>query len=234
MKSPFYLFIYFTIIFIFVYRFASVCKFLESSAEPHVFVKDMAYSVTPDEYKFFPAGYKHAFLIRHPLRVFRSWRKALYASHSALNLLTGEAAVEETYDVERDCPYMTSGGLMYKDICDIWKYVQENLDSDPIIIDGDDLLSKPAEVLPNFCRAIGLPYDESLLTWDASPEVAKKWKLLADGLVETTVDFYGTAILSGKFMQASKPPSRDEVTPDVIRCADQVMKYYVEMHEARQ
>ncbi|XP_054753256.2 uncharacterized protein LOC129259014 [Lytechinus pictus] len=213
--------------------FASIGKFLESSSERHVFVKDMAYAITPNEYNFLPAGYKHAFLIRHPLRVFRSWRKAMFAQHSALGLLKGEAAVEETYDLERDCPYLNSGGLMFKDTYDIWKYVCENLDSDPIVIDGDDLLSKPAKVLPKFCEAIGFPYDESLLSWDASAEITKSWKLPADGLVGNLAHLYGTAILSGEFLEASQPPSRDEVTADVLRCSDEIMKYYEEMYEAR-
>ena len=47
------------------------------------------------------------------------------------------------------------------------------------------------------------------------------------------VHFYKTAINSSEFLPASKVPSRDEVRPDVIRCTDQVMKYYDEMYEVR-
>ena len=59
-------------------RFVSVKQGLESSQSKHIFVKDMAYSVTiAKAHKFFARGFKHTFLIRNPFRALASWRKAM-------------------------------------------------------------------------------------------------------------------------------------------------------------
>eukprot|EP00057_Strongylocentrotus_purpuratus_P010689 XP_011665163.1 PREDICTED: uncharacterized protein LOC105438705 [Strongylocentrotus purpuratus] len=214
--------------------YASIGRFLEQSVSRHVLVKDMSFAMSPEKYKFLPKGFKHIFLIRHPLRVFNSLRKSIFGQLSALGMLKGESAVEETFDVGRDNPFRNAGdGSMYKDVYDMWKYVNENLDAESIVVDSDDLLSNPAEILPKICRAAGLPYDESLLKWDGSSEVTKSWMVPADDIVERMVYFYEIAIKSSKFLPASNMPSRDDVRPDVIRCTDQAMKYYDEMYEVR-
>ncbi|XP_041481690.1 uncharacterized protein LOC121428881 [Lytechinus variegatus] len=209
-----------------------VKKSLESWSNKHVFVKDIAFSIGENERPFLPTGFKHTFLIRHPLRSFYSQRKMMFEHCSKLGLLTGEAADESTYDLERHNHYMTPG-LFIKDVYDLWKYIRENVDSNPIVMDGDDLLANPSEMLPKYCRAVGLPYEKSRLTWDASLNVVKTWKLPADDLLENIVAWYGTATRSSGFKPANRMPSRDEVTQDVIRCTDQVLPFYEEMYEHR-
>ena len=156
----------------------------------------------------------------------------MFSHLSKLGLLSGDAADERTYDVERHNHYMTPG-LFIKDAYDLWKYVRENIEPDPIVIDGDDLLANPSEMLPKYCRAVGLPYDESLLKWDASLDMVKKWKASADDLLETIVTWYGRATRSSEFLPASEMPRRDQVTSDILRCTDQVLPYYEEMYEHR-
>eukprot|EP00057_Strongylocentrotus_purpuratus_P018496 XP_011672970.1 PREDICTED: uncharacterized protein LOC105442497 isoform X1 [Strongylocentrotus purpuratus] len=214
--------------------YASIVRFLEQSVSRHVLVKDMSFALSPEQYKFLPKGFKHIFLIRHPLRVFNSLRKSVFAQHSALGMLKGESAVEETFDVGRDYPFPNAGGgSVHKDVYEMWKYVKENLGSESIVVDSDELLTNPAEILPKICRAAGLPYDESLLKWDESSEVTKSWMVPFEDLVENFVYFFGRAIRSSEFLPASKMPSRDDVRPDVIRYTDQAMKYYDEMYEVR-
>ncbi|XP_003727377.1 uncharacterized protein LOC100887840 [Strongylocentrotus purpuratus] len=211
--------------------YASIGRFLDQSVSRHVLVKDMA--LTPDEYKFLPKGFKHIFLIRHPLRVYNSLRKSVFALLSARGMLKGESAVEETFDIRRDSPFRNTGDSSHKYVYDMWKYVKENLGSETIVVDSDDLLTNPAELLPKICRAAGLPYDESLLKWDGSSEVTKSWMVPSDYIVENMVYFFDRAIMSSEFLPASKMPSRDDVRPDVIRCTDQAMKFYDEMYEVR-
>ena len=113
-------------------------------------------------------------------------------------------------------------------------HVKENIDSNPVIIDGDDLLMKPKETLSAYCAAVGLPYSDSLLQWDASTDVMKKMKAAGDELLITTViPFYRKAMTSSRFMPPSELPSRDQLTPDVIRLSDRVLKYYEEMYQHR-
>ena len=112
--------------------------------------------------------------------------------------------------------------------------MSKNSCSTPIVIDGDDLMSNPAEILPKYCRAAGLPYRESLLKWDASTDVVNDWKLPGDeNLTKSLHHLYERALRSSEFFPPSPMPDRDHVTPDVIRCVDQNMEYYNEMYNAR-
>ncbi|XP_071499702.1 uncharacterized protein [Diadema antillarum] len=211
--------------------YASIKKELESATGKYVFVKDMGVGMgSGHTFQYLPSGFKHTFLIRHPVRCINSGRKATFALFSQLGLLQGEAANEETYDIERDDKYFPPG-CYFKELYDVWKYVRENIDNDPVVIDADDLLAKPGEVLKAYCAAVGFPYSESLLQWDASTESLRSWKAAGDNVVLDLVSFYGTAMKSSKFLPPSKFP--DRLTPDVIRCSKKVMKYYEEMYNSR-
>ncbi|XP_071477861.1 uncharacterized protein [Diadema antillarum] len=213
--------------------YASIQRFLERSTGIHVFVKDMATAMKSCNFEFLPKGYKHTFLIRHPLRVFNSLRKATYTRFSELGMICGESLDEKTVDVGRDYIFMDPSKLAFGELYELWKYVRENLDRDPIVIDADDLLSNPAELLPKYCEAIGLPYDESLLKWNASMSLTGKWNVAGADLIESIKCFYDRALTTGTFGPPGPMPSRDHVTPDVIRCTDAVMKYYDELYESR-
>ncbi|XP_054750589.2 uncharacterized protein LOC129256397 [Lytechinus pictus] len=213
--------------------YATVKRVLEDSTSPHVLVKDMAFAFSQERYKFIPKGYTHIFLIRHPLRVFSSLRVAVFGQLSALGMLQGEDAQEETFDIQRNYPYANPGVELHKDVYDVWKYVRESLGAEAIVVDSDDLLLNPDEMLPKICRATGLPYDESLLRWDGSSEVTKNWMLPAENMVENLKYIYGTAINSSGFLPSRRIPSRDAASRDVIRCTDQGVKYYDEMYKVR-
>ncbi|XP_041480481.1 branched-chain-amino-acid aminotransferase-like protein 1 [Lytechinus variegatus] len=213
--------------------YGSVKRRLEASTAKHVFVKDMAFGV-PDGYRqFLPKGYRHTFLIRNPLRSIYSYRKSMFKQFSELGLLEGDAADESTYDLERHDRYFAPGYFV-KEVYDLWKYLQDSgIDPNPLIIDGDDLLTKPAETLSAYCAAVGLPYNDSLLQWDESVEAFKKMKASGDNVLMDVVNFYGTAMKSSCFFPASKPVPRDQLPADVIRCSEKVMAYFDEMYEAR-
>ena len=48
---------------------------------------------------------------------------------------------------------------------DIYKYVQENINDKPIIIDASKLRNDPKRVLSKFCAIVGLEWDEKMLSW---------------------------------------------------------------------
>ena len=48
---------------------------------------------------------------------------------------------------------------------DIYKYVQENINDNPIIIDASKLRNDPKRVLSKFCEIVGLEWDEKMLSW---------------------------------------------------------------------
>ncbi|XP_071483415.1 uncharacterized protein [Diadema antillarum] len=211
--------------------YGSVKEMLETATSKHVFVKDMGAGMVPSNaLQYIPKGYKHTFLIRDPIRSISSYRQAMYTQFLQLGLLEGESADERTYDIERDDKFFPPGCFM-KELYDVWKYVRQHIDNDPIVIDADDFLAKPAEVLNAYCAAVGIPYSESLLKWDASMESLKTWKAAGDSLVFDLRNFYGRAMRSSEFLPPSKFP--EQLTPDVIRCSDKVKVYFEEMYGNR-
>ncbi|XP_030830756.1 uncharacterized protein LOC105437649 [Strongylocentrotus purpuratus] len=213
--------------------YGSVKRRLEATTAKHVMVKDMGNAMTEEYRAYLPKGYRHTFLIRHPVRSIASYRKMMYNQFSELGLLEGKAASEETYDVERDDRFFPSG-YGTKETYDLWNYIQdENIDTNPVVIDGNDLLSKPAETLSAYCTAVGLPYSNGLLQWDASPKVLTRMKASGDNLLMDLVNFYGTAMKSSCFLPSKKMPPRDQLPADVIRCSDKVMTYYEDMYKTR-
>ena len=212
-------------------RLSSLKCLLESSTHKHVFVKDIGFTMAKKDYGFIPEGYTHTFLIRHPLRVFVSYRKALVETILEREVIPG--VTEMTFDIGHNYPSLVPPDVMFNDMYDLWKHVEENSMGNSIVIDGDDLLSNPAEILPKYCRSVGLPFTESMLKWDASTEVVNNWRLPAKGLTERFGHFLKRALKSSEFLPSNPMPDREHVTPDVIRCVDQNIEYYNEMYNAR-
>ncbi|MGR3435635.1 MAG: sulfotransferase-like domain-containing protein [Shimia sp.] len=42
--------------------------------------------------------------------------------------------------------------------------------ADPVVIDADDILRAPREMLQTLCARIGIPFDEAMLSWPAGPK----------------------------------------------------------------
>nr|XP_054773250.1 uncharacterized protein LOC129281334 [Lytechinus pictus] len=213
-------------------------KLDDQPADKPTFVKDMAYGVTGylDLLPKKEAGYKHTFLIRDPERMFPSWRTLLMAQVAQMPIPGQKPIDPATFDMTTEVPFMMPG-YTYKCQYDLWKHVKENFDSNPVVIDVDELLANPAEMLPKYFEACGMPWDAKYLQWDASPDIVKSWQCLfpmtgtrADDIVGVT---HVKALESSGF-RASKPKiPRSEMTPDTIKAIDATADYYKEMAEAR-
>ncbi|XP_071485187.1 uncharacterized protein [Diadema antillarum] len=217
----------------------SIRKQLDSlPADKSVFIKDMAYGIS-NHHDLLPSkdsGFRHTFLIRDPERMFPSWRNLLMAQLKQMPMPGQKEIKPETFDMTEDPPFMMPG-YTYKCQYDLWKFVKENLDPNPVIIDIDELLSNPATMLPKYFEACGMTWDEKYLQWDASPEVTKSWRCIfpltgspADNMVAVT---HQNAFNSSAFKPSKPKISRDEMTPDVIKAIDATSAYYNEMAAAR-
>ena len=72
----------------------------------------------------------------------------------SLPLLTGDARDEEKYDIERDDPYRKLHDY-FRYLHDFWRYVRDNHDSDPIVVNSQDLVRDPAAGATKVLRADG-------------------------------------------------------------------------------
>jgi len=95
--------------------------------------------------------HKHFFLIREPFAVLSSW-KCDSAIHG------NNLCIEE---------------IGYTHLMSAFSQVEGNMDADrkfkPIVIDSDDLVSDPKSTLEHLCASLGIPFRESMLSWEAGP-----------------------------------------------------------------
>ncbi|XP_041485794.1 uncharacterized protein LOC121432041 [Lytechinus variegatus] len=213
--------------------YSAVKSSLEQSTSQHVFVKDFGLAVHSETLRqYLPAGFKHTFLIRHPYLVFRSFRKALCAQMLAIGRLKEEDV--DDFDIEflgggpsrRVDEYVTKNH-------ELWQYVRENIDPNPVVIDSTDLLENPGPMLSKYCHAAGLPYSDSLLTWEATVESYQSWKLVGENIMDNAENFVGALLNTTGFLPPSPIPSRDELTSDVLKASDSSMACYQEMYASR-
>ncbi|XP_041485635.1 uncharacterized protein LOC121431923 [Lytechinus variegatus] len=198
-----------------------------------VFVKDMAYGVTNflDLLPSKESGFKHTFLIRDPERVFPSWRNLLMAQMKRLPLPGQKPIDESTFDMTTDPGFMMPG-YTYKCQYDLWRHVKEHFDPEPVVIDIDELVANPKQLLPKYFEACGMPWDESLLSWDASPAVAREWRTLYPmGFGESVT--YQRALASTSFQPSRPKLQRSDMTPDAIKAIDETADFYKEMAASR-
>ena len=186
-----------------------------------IFNKDMVQGID-GHYDALPTGYRHTFLIRHPLKVFASFKKMT-------SVMPG--APPRLQDMT---PVMVPSGYFFKEMYDLVEYVKkEKLEPKPIIIDADDLLSNTPGIMKAYCEALGIPYSDSLLTWPAGDDVMlSKWispkELLQGGQMAHKSTFESTG-----FGKPSPMPDRANLPEDVLAVADASMQYYDKLYEQR-
>lgn len=67
----------------------------------------------------------------------------------------------------------------FRDIARFFRVVTEELKQTPIVVDADDLLENPHKMLQAYCDAVGVAFDERILTWnreDAAGTLGVGWE----------------------------------------------------------
>lgn len=176
-----------------------------------VFAKDMAYCAT-DHFEELTSDensdLKHTFLIRDPAKAIPSMYKASLVADNWGSFNQNEVGFKELYD--------------------LYRLVKE-IDDDVIIVDADDLLAKPDEMMKSYCETTGLPYDARMTSWEPGP--VADWAIWGAGWMEEVERTSG-------FIK--RDPSKRKTPKDVGNLPDFVKKLikdltpeYQEMFEAR-
>ena len=124
-------------------------ELLAAAAEGPIFVKDFPHHVTPIADEQFLARITHSFLVRDPA-------KALPSLYAQWNDFTLE---EAGFEAQRD----------------LFDRVAEHDGKLPPVVDSDDLLADPADVVAAWCEAVGLPFLPDALEWDPGTRVEADW-----------------------------------------------------------
>ena len=171
-----------------------------------VFMKDMAFFVE-GRYEDYIQGpfvnFKHTFLIRHP-------RKSTISHYKACQ----------------------NGGFSFyfpgiRQNYELYKVVQQ-IDPNPLVLDADDLLENPKEMMQLYCSSTELPFTEDMLTWE--PGDIKEWNHGRKYDI-----WHRTAMYSSGFIKPkpSAPESLSEYPKIVEECIQESLPYYEALYQVR-
>ena len=193
----------------------------------YLICKDQAFCLCGN-HDLIPKGFRHTFLIRHPFRVYPSWKNAFGKYFPEENSL--KDIIEKSYN-----QYYS-----YKEQYELIEYLRNNPnlgDSNPVIFDADDLQNHPASILKQYCQTVEIPFVEDMLHWAPGINVVKNWKiasqLIGGGIHGGEYGFYKTAMESSEFLPCKKLPERNELEQDILECSDIGMPYYEKLYEMR-
>ncbi|XP_032220901.2 branched-chain-amino-acid aminotransferase-like protein 2 [Nematostella vectensis] len=181
-----------------------------------VFSKDMAYYVKGRFGIFLEDGFKdfqHTFLIRNP-------EKAVYSLYKAsINpKLTGW----DYFDPEE------AGFLQ---LFELYNFVKKHVNPSPVVLDADDLLEAPDEIMQSYCETIGVDHEPGMTRWEPGP--VDEWDVWA-GWHENVLKSSGFQRTPGKKEASNcKAACKEEVPDDVARVIKQSMSGYEAMYAQR-
>ncbi|XP_071948559.1 uncharacterized protein [Antedon mediterranea] len=189
-----------------------------------VFVKDMAYGIAW-KLHMLPEGYRHAFLIRNPVKVFLSWKKVLEKLGKVYEC---EYLLENNNNLTSEKYFFGESFQLYEHL------VKTGIEPNPVIIDSDDLLETPEFILREFCKRTGIQYKDELLSWNAGDSVVQKWKFSEMFMQGNKLcGYYEDAFASQSYYKSNPPADRADLPEDVKICVDASMPYYEKMYALR-
>lgn len=108
-------------------------------SSPVLFIKNMAHHYQMENFRHL-LDFTNLLYIRNPRAIIRSYSRVIDAPSS------DDIGIEQ---VKRIYDYLIGHNKK------------------PLVLDSDDLVSNPKKVLPILCEQLGLPFEESMLEWQA-------------------------------------------------------------------
>jgi len=180
-----------------------------------VFSKEMAYCVDEHFADILADGmhkFKHSFLIRDPRKAVPSLYKA-----SVNKQLTG-------WD------YFDPKESGFQDMYDLYHYLVKELGETPVVVDADDLLENPEEILQAYCDATGIKFNKKILEWEPGP--VPDWDVWAG--------WHENALKSSGFKRQEKDKNKidrareEERLPNIVRqTIERCIPLYEELYKNR-
>jgi hypothetical protein len=96
----------------------------------------------------------HTFLIRNPHKMVPSLYRLIIDSFG------------------RD--YLSPDRCDYQEFFDLYELIVKRFDTQPIVVDADDILQDPEGMMRLYCEKANLPYDENMTKWE--PGMVADWE----------------------------------------------------------
>lgn len=158
--------------------------------KPVYYQKHMTHHMLPAFTMDWTDQVTNVFLLRHPARVIAS------------------------YHVKREQPVLDDIGIRQQ--AELFERQFEKIGKPPVVIDSDDLLADPAAGLQALCDAVGIPFDEGMLTWPAGGNEA-------DGV---WASHWYNAVWASTGLKATPTKPLPELNGELQAVCEQALPYY--------
>ncbi len=112
--------------------------------------------------------FKHGFLIRHPVKVFLSWKKLLIQG-------VGELFIQQGSSLLSLPTWLFPAAFGFKELYELMEYVEKELHQELVILDIGDLLADSPGILSAYSHKNGIPYKPELPSRTEGSEDTNKW-----------------------------------------------------------
>lgn len=169
-------------------------------------------------------SFRHTFLIRRPDKVALSLQRLENGNDSSNTQAVLEGDLVETH-------------RLYRFVDDKCGSNSLTACTNPLIIDADDLLCSPSTIMSGYCRAVGLPYDTSILQWNPGPVL--EW--LPDGATDWEAGPFANVFRCNGFVspshhegsEATIEQNMDKLSKGTRAVLEQRWDLYDQMYTAR-
>lgn len=156
----------------------------------------------------FLAEVRHAFLIRRPEEIAASLH----------------AVIEDIRSGGEEYPEMGLDGIGLAALHELYVAVGEAGGHHAVVIDSDDLISRPAATMAAYCEAVGLPFVPEALTWE--PGERPEWSRSGRWHVEASA--------SSRFEQPERQYTHTtETSEELAALAAYHLPFYEKLHVQR-
>ena len=182
-----------------------------------VFIKDLASYVENKREEIMQDGlstYTHTFLIRRPDKTIHSFYTC------------GQKIPNWLFN-----PVEAGFQSLYK----LYRYVHQT--KPVVVIDADDLLSAPDQMMKAYCNAVGIRYNPGMTSWE--PGMVHDWTVASENWTDI---WYKSVAASSGFVRRAVSTSEQDMTAPVIpsdlpeevsACIRECWPLYQEMYAAR-
>ena len=160
------------------------------NGKPIFYQKHMTHHMMPDFPMAWTDNVINVFLLRHPARVIAS------------------------YHEKREKPVLDDIGIRQQAV--LFQRQLDKTGTPPVVIDSDDLLVNPGAGLQALCEAIGIPYDEGMLSWPAGGHEA-------DGV---WASHWYNAVWASTGLKATPMKPLPELDDELKAVCEQALPYY--------
>jgi len=119
---------------------------------------------------------------------------------------------------------VTLGDIGFIEQAEIFEMVADSLGAAPPVVDAADVLAAPETMIPNLCDALGIPFDDTMMSWPAG-------RRDSDGV--WAAHWYNSVEKSTGFMPPRADTRRSELPVHLAEIAEQATPAYEALSKYR-